>query len=181
MKLIWLTIILLLGGWAANGQNPRKALRGVGQEPIFFIDSVRVSNDQILKYSPEEIASISIYKDSSAIKLMGQSGQDGVIYAETKAFASIRFKRYFSGKSKEFARLIQSTESNVRIQYVLNDKILTQNFEGELAGIDDSVFKGISIINSPELEREFKVKDKDFGVKIITDDPKRMKGAKKKS
>jgi hypothetical protein len=48
--------------------------------PIFFMDSVRVSKNDLLKYQANDIAAITIYKDSNAIKFAGPEAVGGAVY-----------------------------------------------------------------------------------------------------
>ena len=54
-------------------------------KPLYMIDGKEVSNiDNIL---PDEIYSITVLKDNSAISIYGEKGKNGVILITTKAFA----------------------------------------------------------------------------------------------
>lgn len=163
-----------------SGQNPSDMVKKIGDNPVYFIDSVRVDQSAIMNYAPTQIASLSIYKEGDAIELMGDEGKDGVIYIETKSFASIRFWKYFRQKSAEYARLVKTPAPNTKIQYILNDKVLIQDFEGDLSLINDSIFQELRIISRGKLKKEYKIKGKDFGVLIKSGKPGKLYNEDKK-
>jgi hypothetical protein len=66
------------------GQSPKKTIKKLGNNPIFFIDSVNVDNSELQKYDPTEIAQVTVYKDKEATDLLGEDGKDGVVYIFTK-------------------------------------------------------------------------------------------------
>jgi len=49
-----------------------------GNDPVFFIDSIRVNRRVLQNYEPSEIASITVFKDSSAINRMGTAAKKRV-------------------------------------------------------------------------------------------------------
>ena len=180
MNKYFLTVFGILISFWLIGQSPKKMIKKIGDKPVFFIDSVNVDESEMMKYSPEQIASVTVYKDNDAFELVGEEGRDGVIYIETKDFARARYWNYFKKKSKEYSDLFITPEPNDKIQYILNDRILTNNFEGDLSMIDDTIFKEIKVIDKVTLEKEYKIKDKDFGVIITSDKPDNLYKAKKK-
>lgn len=161
-------------------QSPKRIFKKIGDKPIIFMDSINVDYSQIAKFEADEIASFTVIKGKEAIDLMGEEGKDGVIYIETKKFAKIRYWNYFKSKSPEYFQIVPDLEKETSIQYVLNDKILTDNFEGNLASINDQIFKGITIISKDELIKKYNVENKDFGVLIKSDVPDNLYHGKKK-
>jgi len=165
---------------AVFGQKPKKVIKKLGNDPVFFIDSVNVDKSEMMKYKPEEIAQVSVYKDSNAIKLVGPEGKDGAVYIETKAFAKKRYWSYFKTKSVEYGNVVPTPEADSSIQYVLNERILKTNFEGDLSLIEDNIFQEIKIIDKEKLEKEFGITDKQYGVIIKSNKPKDLYKANKK-
>lgn len=164
----------------AFGQKPKKVLKKLGNDPVFFIDSVNVDKSELSKYQPEMTAKVSVYKDSDAINLVGPDGKDGVVYIETKVFAKTRYWNYFKSKSEEYSKIVPTPESDSSIQYILNDRILTKNFEGDLSLINDEIFKEIKVIDKDTLQKDFNITDKSYGVIIKSDKPGNLYRAKKK-
>lgn len=162
------------------GQKPKKVIKKLGNDPVFFIDSINVDKSEMMKYQPEDIAQVSVYKDSNAIKLVGPEGKDGVVYIETKPFARIKYWNYFKTKSVEYGNIVLTPESDSSIQYILNGRVLKTNFEGDLSLIDDSIFVEIRIIDKEKLEKDFGINDKQYGVIIKSDKPKDLYKANKK-
>lgn len=161
-------------------QSPKRIFKKIGDKPIIFIDSINADYSQIAKFEANEIASFSVFKGKDATDLMGEEGKDGVIYIETKKFAKIRYWNYFKSKSPEYFNLVPNLEKEPSVQYVLNDKILTDNFEANLASINDEIFKGITIISKDELVKKYNIENKDFGVLIKSDTPDNLHHGNKK-
>lgn len=137
-------------------------------DPIYFIDSIRVNKTALQNYNPEEIASVTVYKDSTAIKIIGSEAKNGLIYIETKKFARSRYWNYFKSKSPEYAQLVLSP-SDSTIQYILNKKILKKNFEGDLSSVNNKTLKSITLIKRDQLIKDYNIHDKDIGIIIESD------------
>lgn len=150
------------------------------EEPVFFIDSIRVNGRVLQNYDPTEIASITVFRDSSAIKLMGPEAKHGLFYIETKEYARTRYWKYFCSKSSEYAKLIISPEADFNVQYILNKRVLTKDYEGDLAVINDKTFKGIRIVNKKQLLKEFRIKGKVYGVIIESGGPENSQKGNRK-
>lgn len=134
--------------------------------PICFVDSVRIDYSELTKYKPEQIASISVVKGEEATKVLSEVGEYGIIYIETKTFARTRYSRYLRSKSSLYSGLI---EAETQIVYILNEKVLVDNYEGDLALINDSNFKSLEIINPTELSERYHITSKCVGVRIVID------------
>jgi len=87
-------------------------------DPLFFIDSIRVNRRVLENYQPSEIASLTVYKDANAIKRVGPEGKNGLIYIETKAFARQRYWQYFKSKSNDYAKAVPAPENDSSVQYI---------------------------------------------------------------
>ncbi len=166
--LFFLFSILIL---SVKAQNPKKIMKEQGNVPVFFIDSIRVSKSKLMQYPSEQISAVSVYKDSNAVKLVGEEGKNGVVYVETKKFVKNRYWKYFSSKSEKYLAIVPNPRSDTAIQYIINDKVLKTNFESDLSQINDSVFKEIIIIDKNELKRKYAIEGKNFGVIIKTIKP----------
>jgi len=58
--------------------------------------------------------------------------------------------------------------------------VLKENFEGDLASINDTVFKGIEIITRRQLVEEYGITGKEFGIIIKSDLPVNLHNEKSK-
>lgn len=161
-------------------QNSTEELNKIGRNPIILIDSVRINNDEIQNYDPKEIAILSQYTGNQALELFPEGGNDGVIYIETKKFSKKRFENYFKTKSKEYRNLLSRGIDDTKIQYILNNKVLTTDFEGDLASINDNFFKSLKVIDRKELQKKFNLKDKDYGIIITSDVPDNLQNGTEK-
>jgi len=137
-------------------------------DPVFFIDSVNVTKIEMQEYQPTDIAVVTVYKDTNAIKLVGSQGKFGAVYVETKKFARNKYWSYFKIKSSDYFKAVPTLDSEQSIVYILNGKVLEKNFEGDLSGIDDKTFKELTIIDKDRLKKEYHVSKKAIGVVIKT-------------
>jgi len=180
MKRALLFTLFAIIGLATLGQKPKRIIKKLGDDPIFFIDSINVDHSEIMKYDPTEIAQVTVYKDKEATDLFGDDGKDGVVYITTKKYAKRKYWTYFQSKSDDFKKLVPSPESDTSIQYVLNDRMLKDNFEGDLYLINDSIFKDIKLLTKEILQRDYKIFDKEIGFQIKSDIPENLYRGKKK-
>lgn len=137
-------------------------------DPVFFIDSVNVTRIEMQEYQPTDIAIVTVYKDTNAIKLVGEQGKFGVVYVETKKFARNKYWNYFKSKSVDYLKIVPTPQSDSSIIYILNDKALKTNFEGDLSGIDDKNFIELIVIDKQKLNKDYNISDKSFGVIVRT-------------
>jgi hypothetical protein len=179
MKNIFLTLCLISASLVFS-QSPKRILKKIGNDPLFYVDSVNVSKEDILNYDPKDISSITVFKEKTAIEKFGEEGKDGVIFIQTKVFCKKRYWIYFSSKSEEYKQNVPSPLDDFNVQYIINDRVLDGNSEGDLASIDDSIFKSIQFLTKQELIETYNVTDKDFGFRIISDIPKDLYHGKKK-
>lgn len=135
-------------------------------DPVFFIDSINVTRIELQQYQPNEIAVVTVYKDTNAIKLVGEQGKYGAVYVETKKFSRSRYWNYFKNKSAEYLRILPTPESDSSVVYILNGVIQTKNFEGDLSTIDDKNFIELTVIDKETLNNQYGVNDKQFGIVI---------------
>ena len=120
------------------------------------------------EYQPTDIAVVTVYKDSNAIKLVGEQGRFGAVYVETKKFARSRYWNFFKSKSAEYFKTVPTLQSDSSVIYILNGKILKTNFEGDLSGIDETTFIDLEVIDKRKLTKDYNISDKAFGVIIRT-------------
>lgn len=168
-------VALLMIGAVSFGQAPKKALKKNENEPVYFVDSVSVDKSELQKYDPKKISSVTVFKGDKAKELLGEEGKDGIIYVETISFCKKRYWSYFASKSSEYKKEVSAPENDDKVQYILNNKVLTTSFEGDLAAINNTSFKSIKFISKKELIKKYKIDDKDFGFEIVSEQPKEAK------
>jgi len=136
------------------------------KEPIFFIDSVEVTTKELEKYQPTDIATVTVYKDSNAVKRVGPKARNGLVYIETKKFAKKRYWNFLQGKSSAYLEAVPSSESDSAVVYILNGKVLKENFEGDLSLLDDATFISLEVIDKQKLIKDYGINDRTVGVVI---------------
>ncbi|MEX6691050.1 hypothetical protein QTN47_26310 [Danxiaibacter flavus] len=135
-------------------------------DPVFYVDSINVTRVELQQYQPTEIAVVTVYKDTNAIKLIGEQGKYGAVYVETKKFARSKYWNYFKSKSPDYLKNVPTAESDSSVVYILNGNVKAENFEGELSKINDTNFIELSVIDKQTLSKQYGVKDKDLGIII---------------
>lgn len=180
MKKTTAFIILFFLTFGLYSQSPKKIIKKLGADPVFFLDSVNILRSEMLNINPTDVASVTVYRGKEATDLIGENGKDGVIYIFTKSYAKNSYWNYFRSKSKHYSDSLPTPESDSTVQYILNKRILTTNFEGDLMSIDDSIFKELIIIDKKTLEKEYNIFNKAFGIVIKSDKPDNLYHAKKK-
>jgi len=173
----FILLLVSITGWS---QKRPLTIADLGENPVFYLDSVEADQATILRVKPETIASLTIHDDSSSVKLVGPRGVDGVVFIETKSFARHRYWRFLSSRSSEYAKQVPTPESDNVVQYILNDRILTNDFEGNLSLLNDSLVKEIQIVNRKYLKKKYGIKGKQFGVVILASPPANLFNADKK-
>jgi hypothetical protein len=155
-----------------------KAISFAGStKPPRFIDSINVTRIELQKYEPTDIAIVTVYKDTNAIKLIGPQGIAGAIYVETKAFARKRYWRFFSNKSADYLKAVPNPESDSSVVYILNGKVLKEKFEDDFSLLDTKSLIELAVIDAEKLKKDFGI-DKKFGV-LIKANVKEKNNAKK--
>jgi len=137
-------------------------------EPAFFLDSIRVNSGVLKSYEPSEIAFISVYKDSNAIRLAGKEGVNGAVYIITKPFAREHYWSYFQSKSSEYRTKVPDLKSESSVVYILDDKVVTKDQEAALFKVNDDNFLELRIIDQVTLKKKYSIPNKAVGVVINT-------------
>ncbi len=144
-------------------------------DPLLILDGIAVNRRVLQNFVPSEIASLTVYKGAEAIKRGGAEAKNGLIYIETKKFAKQCYWTYFKSKSSEFLKIVPNPQDDSSIQYILNAKILKDNFESDLSAINDKTFKSIAIIDGEQLKKDYGIMDKRYGVIILSEISKNSK------
>lgn len=169
---------LIMSCYGVSVEDSPMQVTDAGKDPVYFIDSIRVTGAALSKYDPNDIAMVTVYKDSSAVSRLGPAAKNGLIYIETKKFSKQRYWQYFRSKSEQYVKLVPSAGEDSEIQYILNKKILKDNFEGDLATIDDKVFQRLEIISKEKLIKDYGITDKQYGVVITSTVPADLRKGK---
>lgn len=148
--------------------TPANVFKEPGNEPIFVLDSLRVNRGLILSCEPAEITSVTVVKGSPAIKIFGPEGKNGVIYIYTRDYAKSKYWDYFKSKSKAYVKAVPAFDKDNDVVYILDNKVLEKNFEEDLFKVNDSRFHDIKVIGKKTLARDFKIKNKNWGIVIQT-------------
>ena len=117
---IYTLFILTLS--AAGQGDPKTAIGKLGPNPVFIVDSQKVNQSDLSKYSSDSIATVIMLYDTSATKLYGDAAKDGAVIIETRSFARSRIQIPCGNTSWFFA--IHEASSFI----VLNERIGESGF-----------------------------------------------------
>ena len=135
-------------------------------EPLFLFDGKEMLKSEMTNINPNDIAMVTVLKKDTFEKY-GEKAKHGVILIQTKVYCTKLFQQYLSGKSAEYKKILSDDSNDQNVQYVLNEKVLKDNYEGDLASIADSTFISINVVGAKEL-KAYEVTDKKYGVVIKT-------------
>lgn len=179
IKRILCLIIIILTSCKSNKLEPKTAIEKLGPNPYFEINGESINRNELGNYDPNSIASLTTFYNEDAIRLFGNKAKDGAVIIQTKDFCINEFETLFKSFSSDFEELIKETSSS-EIQYILNGKILVENFEGDLATLNDKLLKSLKVIGSDELKNKYQIDSKNFGVIIKAKRPKNVYNSNKK-
>jgi TonB-dependent SusC/RagA subfamily outer membrane receptor len=108
-------------------------------KPVVILDGNEIDMEQLGKFSPDLISSISVLKDQSSIALYGDKGKDGVIIITSK-----KKQENDAGNGTEI-RAVQDISSNPLI--IIDDKITDRT---TLNGINPNMIESISVLKNSE-------------------------------
>ena len=179
MRYTFIFLLLLIISCKSTQVPPDKAAEKLGANPYFLIDGQPVEKKEIMKYQPTDIASVTTYYGKDATNNFGDKAIDGAVSISTNTFATNKYETLFKSFSKDYEKAMKENDRS-EIQYILNDRILTENFEGDLASIDNKLLKDLKVIDQNTLIDKFKIIDKKIGVLITSKRPKNVYNSKKK-
>ena len=177
--IFFFTVLIVTSCKTSNHLPPAEAVGRLGANPYFEVDGNPVSHNDLSKYEPTDIASLTTYYGKDATNRFGERAKDGAVIIETKKFAINKYESLFKSHSADYKKVIEGTHRS-EIQYILNDRILTENFEGDLASINSRLLKQIKVIDQKELLDKFQVEGKKVGVVIRASRPKNLYNGKSK-
>jgi len=151
MQTAFTFIMLVLLTGTSFGQFPKKAMKGMGLNPIVFLDSLESDITFLQALNPFDISNISIVKPGKAKRLLGDKGLDGAIYVTTVKAAKTIYWSYFISKSEEYGRFFNSPQADTIAQYVLNGELLSDSAApGSLFLISNKNFKTLHVIDKED-------------------------------
>lgn len=158
---------------------PDNAIEDLGPNPYIEIDELPVDKSEIGKYNPADIVLLTTYYNSDATSKFGEKASDGAVIIETRAYATNKFETFLKSYSNEYQQMMMVTKRE-DIQYILNGRILTGNFEGDLSLLNDKLLKALKIVDKDDLIKKFDIHDKKIGVILKADRPRNVYNSKAK-
>ena len=166
--------LLLIVPIFSSAQQSDPAAPKLGPNPIIIVDSVRLTHDQFMAFDPNTIASANILTDTDATNRYGPDAKDGVALFQTKAFARKHYIAFLRKKSHVYDSLYSIAKSDTTFQYIINDKVKTKNFEGDLALLDDWLFISLDVLTEEQLKTKYNITGKKIGILIEAKRPQNL-------
>jgi TonB-dependent SusC/RagA subfamily outer membrane receptor len=127
-------------GYGRSGKDSGITIRNYENrllQPVIILDGNEIDREELRKFSPNFISSISVLKEQSAISLYGDKGKDGVILVTSKK------KKENDAANGTEIRAVQDISSNPLI--IIDDKITDRT---TLNGINPDMIESISVLKS---------------------------------
>ena len=179
-KIVFLYTLFISTLTAAAQDDPATAIGKLGNNPMFIIDSQKVSKSDLSKFNADSVATVVMLYDSSAVKRYGNDAKDGAVIIESRSFARRMFISFFRKSSQAYDSLYSAVGNDTSFVYIINDKIQKGNYEGNLSVINSSLFAGLEILTKEELYSRFNITGKQFGILVHSKPPKDLYNADKK-
>jgi len=170
-KLLFLILIMPLCSFAQKGDPAAPKL---GPHPVIIVDSVRLTHEQFMDFDPNTIASLTVLTDTDATNHYGPDAKDGVALIQTRAFARKHYIAFLRKKSHAYDSLYTVAKSDSTFQYIINDKIQTGNFEGNVAMLDDWLFISLTVLTEEQLKTKYNITGKKVGILIEAKRPQNL-------
>ncbi|WKV12129.1 hypothetical protein [Marivirga harenae] len=160
---ITLAVLIALPSCKTSKPTPQEVVEKLGPDPYFIIDGKPVDKSDLGKYDPSIIATLTTFYGKEAVSKYGEIAEDGAIVVRTKSFALTKAEEFLSEFSSDYEIMLAKTDRG-EIQYILNDEILKEDYEGKLSMLDSKNLKRLKIIDSTELKNQYELEDKEVGV-----------------
>ena len=153
MPLLALMLIPGLLVKAQTNSNPPKepisikitGNKSVGNEPIYVVDG-KVTDAQLNNLNPDQIASITVLKDASAVNLYGPEARNGVIIVATKKSAAAVASEIIGDGGNGTKVILRGTNvPGKNPVYVVNGEIVT---ESDLLLIEPNKIQTVEILKN---------------------------------
>lgn len=76
--------MIFLGSDESDNGSKKVEIKTMGKDPLYIIDGKEVSKKEFKKLSPDDIATINVYKGKKASEKYGKKAKDGVVEVITK-------------------------------------------------------------------------------------------------
>ncbi len=130
------------------------------ENPLYVIDGKKQSNDSAYELTPDDIASITVYKGMKAVSLYGQEAKDGVVIIVTKAF-----EKQFADepKSKSENKFELNGNATAEPLVIVNGKEISND---EFKSIKPEDIESIKVLKGPESSKEYGEKGKNGVIQV---------------
>jgi hypothetical protein len=136
-------------------------------EPMYFLDSIR-TNESFLEevLDKNEVAAVNIFKGEEAIRMGGSDAKNGIVMIFRKEYAREKYWTLFRRESSAYAAAVPLSDDS-DVVYIVNGKVLSDGYEGQLFNISKSNLVSIVVIDQQQLKKKYGKKGR-VGVVIRT-------------
>ena len=166
--IITFLLVFIVTPLCLSQERSEKSVLNEKKSPVWFLDDKKIDDSVVQTMNPDDIAAITVLKEASAIKALGEEGKNGVVYIYSIPYACKKYIAYFRTKSPDYARLISTPEDEKEVVYVLNGKVLERKNAGDLFVIDDESFIDLKVIDSEQVKANYQLDGKKAGIIILT-------------
>lgn len=152
-------LLMLSSGLLQAQDRPDSAAH---EKITFVIDGIPAGKDALSGFSPNDIASITVIKDTSA------PGSGETLYILTKMHARQLYTAMFRRFSPAYDSLMNRHDNDSSFQYILNGTVLPDPYSADLAGIDPGDLTGLSVLTPAALLEQYHISGKTAGILIQT-------------
>jgi hypothetical protein len=146
-------------------QSTDQVVKRLGPDPLIIVDTIKTDGG-ISKVDVNTIAVLTVMGDTSAMKLYGDEAKDGAVIIETKDFAKRQYIAFFRKMSTQYDSLYTIANSDSTFQYIVNDKVKTGNYFGDLALIIKDKYVSMEILSADDLKKKYSITGKTYGILI---------------
>jgi hypothetical protein len=161
-----LILLLVLAPYIVFAQTTSNVLKKLGPDPLKVLDTVKISDDVFSKLNANDIATLTIMYDTSAMKKYGSEAKDGAVIIVTKRLARKQYVAFLRRKSIQFDSIYNKMQNDSTFQYIINDKPKNINYEGELSMLDDDHFISLAVLTADDLKNKYNITNKSYGILI---------------
>jgi len=147
----------LLIGTISFGQNVESRLKGLGANPLFFLDSIETTFQEIQTVDPKAISNIDVLLPKTAKKRIGSQAKDGAVFVTTLGFVKHAYTSHFAKKNRKYKRLIVQYKDDSSIAYLINNTFYDNSYSAEIYAAIVSGIRKFKIISKQQYESKYNV------------------------
>lgn len=167
MKCVFL-LLVMLPGINSFGQSAKHDKPSLPKNIMYILDNKVVTKDALKDIDRDAVLSVTILKDSDAVKITKDESTYAVISVTSVEYGKAHHLDYLKSKSKEFADAYSSIQNPDSVVFIWNGEVLAKRKENMLYFIGDENFIDVKTIDKNQLITDFGITDKQLGFVVNT-------------